>query len=466
VKKIICFSILLSCLVITSALLEAISLNNSVLAEANRGDLYSWGRNRYGQIGNGEIPGVGETYWSRDVSSPYLISGDGDWQMIATSIYSSFGIKNGELYAWGGNLSGQLGDGSTTVSLLPKKIGEYEDWEYINAGYWVTFGIRQGMLYGWGRNDKGQLGDSTKIDRYTPVQIGALNGWEKVVTNGVASLAIRSGELYAWGSNHFGQIGDSSVMLKGEVLSPVRVGESSSWTDVSIGQRHVLAINDGELYAWGENPYGQLGLGDNTNRIVPSKVGEGNLWEAIAAGGNHSLGILNGELYAWGEAKYHALGIVESPKVDKFLPTKISELSGWQDVGAGYTHSIAIHDNDLYSFGSNSAGQLGLGHKVNRSKITKVSDDKNWLKVFSDSTSEHTLAIKSHTGFSPVSKSTITGDCNGDGVLSLSDLLVALHYTMNDIDISSTFQMNCMTNSRSRVEGSDLDVIYLKYKES
>ena len=99
---------------------------------------------------------------------------------------------------------------------------------------------------------------------------------------------IKSGyDLYAWGRNNYGQLGLDDTATR---YVPTKVG-TDTWVAVSAGYYHSLAINsDGELYACGYNNYGQLGLGDTTTRKVPTKVGT-DTWVAVAGGSYHSLAI-------------------------------------------------------------------------------------------------------------------------------------------------------------------------------
>ena len=123
----------------------------------------------------------------------------------------------GELYAWGRNHYRQLGDGTTTAQNSPVKIssiGTASNWVKIAAGYAHCLAINaDGELYVWGRNGSGQLGDGTTSRRSSPIKIGTgastETNWVSVAVGYEHSLAINAaGELYAWGSSHHGQVGD------------------------------------------------------------------------------------------------------------------------------------------------------------------------------------------------------------------------------------------------------------------
>ena len=130
------------------------------------------------------------------------------------------------------------------------------------------------------------------------------------------SLAINEdGELYAWGFTDFGRLGDGTSGFPHVRRSPVRIGTASNWVKVSAGSAHSLAINeDGELYAWGRNQYGQLGDGTSADKDRPVKIcitttNCPSNWVKVVAGANHSLAINeDGELYAWGRNLNGQLG--------------------------------------------------------------------------------------------------------------------------------------------------------------
>ena len=152
-------------------------------------------------------------------------------------------------------------------------------------------------------------------DRRLPTKIGTATNWVKVAAGAIHSLAInKAGELYAWGGNTKGQVGHGTAGTLAKQESPVKIGTSTNWVKVAAGAIHSLAINKaGELYAWGGNTKGQLGLGHDTTRIQerPTKIGTSTNWKSIAAGAlnSHSLAINKaGELYAWGEDTHGRLG--------------------------------------------------------------------------------------------------------------------------------------------------------------
>jgi len=143
-----------------------------------------------------------------------------------------------------------------------------------------------GQLWAWGVNNAGQLGDVTKDQarRLRPLRVGVETNWNKVYADGNTSFAIKKdGSLWAWGDGSLGQLGDGTITNR---ASPVRIGGTSLWDQVSARDGAVMAIRtDGTLWAWGKNTNGTLGLGRGRLLIQgqPAKVGT-NLWKSVAVG--------------------------------------------------------------------------------------------------------------------------------------------------------------------------------------
>ncbi|OGG61213.1 hypothetical protein A3C87_03645 [Candidatus Kaiserbacteria bacterium RIFCSPHIGHO2_02_FULL_49_34] len=152
------------------------------------------------------------------------------------------------------------------------------------------------------------------------------------------------------------------------------------------------AIAEGTLWMWGNNAFGQLGLGDQVHRSIPTQIGTATDWKQVSANGNHALAIkTNGELYAWGYNFNGQLGLGDTN--DRLVPTRVGTDTDWEYVGAGGTHTLAIKtDGSLWATGLNSSGQLGFGDTTQRTTFTRVGSANDWSTVRSSSV--HTLAIK------------------------------------------------------------------------
>ncbi|MFC2110852.1 HYR domain-containing protein [Bacteroidota bacterium] len=312
------------------------------------GTLWAWGSNSYGQLGNG-------TTTTTNQHSPVQI-GTSTWTSIAAGAYSTYGIKtDGTLWAWGYNVYGQLGDGTTTQRNSPIQIGT-STWTSIAAGSYHMVGIKtDGTLWTWGYNYYGHLGDGTTINRNSPVQIGT-STWTSITAGHYHTLGIKTGgTLWAWGGNNYGQLGDGTITNR---YSPVQIG-SSTWSSIEAKIYNTLGIKtDGKLWAWGYNVYGQLGDGTTANRNSPVQIGT-STWLSITPGYRHTLGIkTGGTLWTWGYNAYGQLG--DGTTTQRNSPAQIGA-STWTSNAAGLYHSIGLKSDGIWAWGYNPYGQLGDG---------------------------------------------------------------------------------------------------------
>jgi alpha-tubulin suppressor-like RCC1 family protein len=233
---------------------------------------------------------------------------------IGAGFYHSVSIKaDGSLWAWGYNLEGQLGDGTYTDSLVPKKIGT--GYMAIAVGYYHNLALKSdGSLWAWGGNSYGELGDGSKTYSNVPKYIGT--GFTFITAGQNFSVALKAdGSLWAWGGNSSGQLGDGTYI---DSNIPKKIG--TGYKLIAVGAAHSFTIKtDGTLWAWGLNQNGQLGDGTTSNSNVPLQIGTG--YSVIKAGGVHSLAIqTNGTLWIWGGNVYGQIG--DGTTTDKTSPSK------------------------------------------------------------------------------------------------------------------------------------------------
>jgi alpha-tubulin suppressor-like RCC1 family protein len=280
---------------------------------------------------------------------------------LTTFDHHSFVLKtDGSLWAWGGNMNGEIGDGTTTDRYTQVQIGTRE-WKQVSAGFNHTLAIKaDGSLWAWGSNIIGQLGDGTDADKIIPVRIGTANNWKQVSAGSNYSVAIKTdGSLWAWGFNDRGQLGTGFTEIN---YTPVRIGSSSDWKMVAARNNFTVAIRkDSTLWAWGCNDHGQLGDGTTIDKLVPVQIGNSKDWKTISAGWDHVLALkYDGTIWAWGRNNYGQLG--DSTRITRFTPEKVDNATDWKDVSAGNQYSVASKkDGTLWSWGYNYYGQLGNG---------------------------------------------------------------------------------------------------------
>jgi alpha-tubulin suppressor-like RCC1 family protein len=266
--------------------------------------------------------------------------------------------------------------------------------------------------------------DGFKIER-APASGGQAGTYAQVGTAGVNAVSFSDSSVtttvtYYYRIRAFNNIGDSAYSNEVSATTPL------AWLAVAGGAYHTVAIkSDGTLWAWGFNSYGQLGLGDNTDRNTPTQVGTDTDWKSVAAGYYHTMAIkTNGSLWGWGGNGYGQLGV--SDTVPRNTPTQVSYYywwwySNWSSVSCGYYHTIAIRtDGTLWTWGYNAYGQLGLGNTESRLYPNQASGGTDWSSVAGGF--YHSLAVKStgtlwSTGY------------NGNGQLGLGDTATRYSFT-------------------------------------
>jgi alpha-tubulin suppressor-like RCC1 family protein len=185
----------------------------------------------------------------------------------------------------------------------------------------------------------------------------------------VHNLKVRQdGTLWAWGGNAYGQLGDGTTTKR---TTPVQVMGLDNVEAVAAGDNHSLALKkDGTVWAWGYNNHGQLGDGTTTTRTTPVQIAGLTNVAAIATKTDHSLAVKkDGTVWAWGKNNYGKLG--DGTAVTRYTPVQVVGLSGVVSVAAGYLTSLALkQDGTVWGWGFNESGMIGDG--TTTTKLTPV----------------------------------------------------------------------------------------------
>jgi len=244
------------------------------------------------------------------------------------------------VYCWGENIAGQSGDPSFQKVTVPKPVvGKPYGWAYVTGGFNHTCAIRneegKKKLYCWGANGDGQLGNGvTGKGQAEPVEVsGAFDDWTAVSGGYYHTCGIRdeggSRKLYCWGNGATGQRGDGG---SGKKLTPVPLaGNNDSWRALAAGSNHTCAIRDEgserALFCWGDNRYGQLGVGgeDRSNKPVKIKSAYSD-WFQMSAGETHTCAVREKggryQMFCWGRNQYGQLG--DGTDESRFVPTEVT----------------------------------------------------------------------------------------------------------------------------------------------
>lgn len=231
-----------------------------------------------------------------------------------------------------------------------------------------------GTLWCRGFNGSGQLGVGDTTRRLAPAYVKTLlSGINGVgLSVGLDHTCITDLDLWCWGGNAYGQLGLGDTSTR---LTPVEIQSNSQWTsNVSGGKGHTCARQPSFLYCWGNNSHGQLGLGHTDERHVPTNVpaGTGGGWTGVSVGSLQTCAKRgDGTLWCWGNNFSGQLGLGD--KVNRHSPTKVGTAATWQTVSAGTNHACAPRtDGTLWCWGRNFDGQLGLGDTTERLTPTLV----------------------------------------------------------------------------------------------
>jgi len=338
-------------------------------------ELYSWGDNDLGQVGDG-------SKFKR--SSPVQVGTDTNWSQVSGGGQFNIALKSdGSLWSWGWNFVGGLGDNTTLDKSSPIQVGALTDWSQVSNAARQAMAIKNnGTLWSWGWNNYGQLGQNNRTDLSSPVQVGALTNWSQISCGQQESSAIKTdGTLWGWGRNLNGQVGDSTIIARS---SPVQIGVLTTWAQVSAGNFQTAAVKtDGTLWTWGINNSGILGLNDiNTQRSSPVQVGALTNWSQVSAGSESMAAIkTDGTLWSWGKNNYGQLG--QNNRTNRSSPVQVGALTTWSLVSSGYSYHMAATKTDktIWTWGRNNYGQLGQNDRVNRSSPTQVGAFANWTFV-------------------------------------------------------------------------------------
>ena len=223
-----------------------------------------WGDNTNGAVGTNTPPS----------QAPYPVDAPGaTWSQVSAGHYYSCGIKtDGTAWCWGINTNGKLGDNTTTQRSVPTAVSTtgVQTWSQISAGYNHTCGIKtDGTGWCWGNNGNGRLGDGTTTVSRVPKQFAVGTTWKQVSAGSDHTCGIKTdGSAWCWGYNQWGRLGDGTTTTR---QSPTKVtGNLEPFVAISSSTEHSCAMKDtGQVYCWGFGYYGNLGQGTQNNSSTP-----------------------------------------------------------------------------------------------------------------------------------------------------------------------------------------------------
>lgn len=318
---------------LTGAVAIATGANHS-LALLSDGTVVAWGRNGVGNLGNGtwwdrstptQVCAVGSPDCATKLTGVVAIAAGGDHSLAL--------LSDGTVVGWGSNYSGELGDGTGGTVIQARNIpvrtcavgaadcAPLTGVTSIRAGNGFSFALLAGGgVVAWGGNYSGQLGDGTTSGRLKPVRVCAVDATD-CTANPLTSTAIEAagnhsaallsdGTVAAWGENTNGQLGDATTTNRSTPVQVCAVGATdctanplTAVTGLALGYSHTtVLVTGGKALSWGSNYFGQLGDGTTTGRVTPGWVCAPGQTDCaanpltgvsvLASGYNHNLAIV------------------------------------------------------------------------------------------------------------------------------------------------------------------------------
>jgi alpha-tubulin suppressor-like RCC1 family protein len=286
--------------------------------------------------------------------------------------------KQGTLVGWGYNAYGQLGTGDLRSSTTPTPVLGLSSVRAVQAGLYHTVALREdGTVLTWGANNVGQLGDFRRGKSYNlPIPVRGLPKIIAISARDNHTVAVDAdGYVWGWGDVAYGAYPE-----------PVRLDPFwGNVKSVAAGADFNLALKqDGTVWAYGRNSYGQLGNGKRGGFFFltwegASRVAGIDNVVAIAAGQSHALALRSdGSIWAWGSNQHgqggFAGGTSAVPRLVGGLPATVNGAAGVKSLAAGlYNSAVLYADGTVWTWGDNSAGQLGTGDKLPRTGPVRVN---------------------------------------------------------------------------------------------
>lgn len=334
------------------------------------GGVRCWGLNRDGQLGDGT---------RNDQRTPVSVAlPAGPLRAVAVACgrqHTCARMANGTVRCWGDNTRGQLGDGTTTASLLPVVVSGLTGVRQLELGYLYSCALlTNGAVSCWGENANAQVGDGTLTTAHTPRPVAVVRHAVYLATGNSHSCAVTfEGAVWCWGENSNGELGDGSSRNR---VAPVKVIGIEAAVRVAAGVAHTCALlTDGTVRCWGGNNSGQLGNGSTTASLTPVRVaGVSGAVELVAGEAHTCARLSDGTVWCWGDNSAGQIGdgTTTSPRR---TPLEVTDLGAVTQVFARRTSTcVRRADRSVQCWGSNGAGQLGDGTTVTRTSPWSVSN--------------------------------------------------------------------------------------------
>eukprot|EP01080_Neovahlkampfia_damariscottae_P004914 gene4915-8503_t len=356
--------------------------------------------------------------------------------------HSIFVNSEFKVFIVGDNRFGQLGIGNKNSKDSIEKNLNLKDL-YIKS---VSTGMghslvltKNGKVYSFGHNGSGELGIGTSTEQLYPTEILHFKNITSIAAGRSHSMFLMNGSVYSFGGTDSGSTGLGCVSCIFKTPTKITSLSSEVIIQISTSFEHSLFLSiDGLIFSTGKNSNGELGLGDFVMSSVPKFVNISKKVTKISTGYAHSIFISEGDTYSFGSNTYGQLGLKNRSFQPVNIPTKIEMNERFESMILAFDYSILFTKTKIYSFGDNKYGQLGLGNDEFTSIPTEIPF--HYLNLTTFPTPNFHFArsifyqqIHHHDCFGVDSNDNIV--CNARGICSKQDFCIC------DSEISSG--VNC-----------------------
>lgn len=332
--------------------------------------LFVFGNNQDGQLGISH--GDDYSFEPREVSH---VDADSITRIAMNQFQTFVVLKSGVLLSCGSNENNELGRSGKRSWL--HRVDAIETFQVSEASLGSGFCsllCDDGKVLSWGKNDLGQLGNGTRENKEKPrVNTTMQDALLQICCGATHTIALtKSGKVITWGGNRWGQLGDGQLTSSTKALVPLQLRHRPV-VSITCGENHSMVMTiGGNVYSWGDNSQGQLGLSDTTNRLRPELIKALRSMGAtkISAGRNHSLVISqSGLLLAFGSNNHGQCGVDSEVKIQP-QPVVVERLRELRsvNVSGGFAHTLVLCAHTVagqgnlkvFVMGLNSSGQVTL----------------------------------------------------------------------------------------------------------
>jgi alpha-tubulin suppressor-like RCC1 family protein len=347
-----------------------IALHCGFIAPSN--NVWTYGRNNAGQLGNGT---------NTDSNVPVQVTGINGIAVACGGSHTVALLGNGTVQTWGDNSFGQLGNGTNIGSNVPVTVSGITNAIAVACGGYHTAALLQnGSIMTWGRGGFGQLGNNAFSNSNVPVTVFGITTAIAIACGTFHTAAILGdGTVQTWGYGVDGELGNGTnsgsnipVTVSGINGIAIACGDSST----------AVVLNDNTVRTWGVNTFGQLGNGTNIDSNVPVTVlGINTAIAAVACGKYHTAVVLqDSTARTWGRNNVGQLG--NGTTTDSNVPV-VFGITNIIAIACGESHTtVLLNTCKIMSSGDNSSGQLGNGTNINSSVPIGLSGNPTVVKIY------------------------------------------------------------------------------------